>query len=77
MMKRLEWFLIGLILLAGCSKNSSEPAASDTEAPTTPANVMATASSWSQISLRWDASQDNVAVNHWPASGPETNSMAI
>ncbi|MCO7223140.1 fibronectin type III domain-containing protein [Pleionea sp. CnH1-48] len=61
-MKRLEWFLIGLILLTGCSKNSSEPAVSDTEAPTTPANVMATASSWSEISLRWDASQDNVAV---------------
>ncbi|WP_434391326.1 fibronectin type III domain-containing protein [Melittangium boletus] len=38
------------------------PPASDTQAPSTPANLSATASSSSQINLTWSASSDNVGV---------------
>ncbi|EAU63945.1 sheath polysaccharide-degrading enzyme [Stigmatella aurantiaca DW4/3-1] len=35
----------------------------DTQAPTTPANLLATATSSSQINLSWNASSDNVGVS--------------
>jgi chitodextrinase len=41
---------------------SAGPPPSDTEAPTVPQNLSATAVSSSQIDLAWDASTDNVAV---------------
>src|SRR5262249_61804895 len=37
-------------------------AAADTQAPTVPTNLVATASSSTQIGLTWTASTDNVAV---------------
>ena len=41
---------------------SAPPPSSDTQAPTTPANLAATAQSSSQINLSWTASTDNVGV---------------
>src|SRR5207302_919194 len=40
--------------------------APDTQAPTAPTNLSATAASWSQINLSWTASTDNVGVTGYP-----------
>jgi len=41
------------------------PAASDTQAPTTPANLTAAAISSTQVNLSWAAASDNVAVTNY------------
>src|SRR5213079_2714214 len=45
---------------------SATTPATDTQAPTAPTNLSATAVSWSQINLSWTASTDNVGVTAYP-----------
>src|SRR5207237_6127877 len=46
--------------------SATTPAAADTQAPTAPSNVTATAVSGSQINLSWTASTDDVGVTGYP-----------
>gem|GEM_PF-1032243 len=46
----------------GCYEFGGEPPDPDTEPPTAPENLIATAISQSEIDLEWDASTDNVGV---------------
>ncbi len=55
--------LIAVIGLAGCNSSSAPPPpAADSQPPTAPANLTATANGPSEIDLSWTASTDNVAV---------------
>ena len=53
----------GTLILPGCGSGSTNaPPASDTQPPTAPTHVSATAVSPSQVTLTWTASTDNVGV---------------
>ena len=56
--------LFAIAFSVGCGGSSGGGSASlgDTTAPTSPANLVATVVSSSQIDLSWNASTDNVAV---------------
>src|SRR5439155_22577944 len=46
--------------------STTTPAAADTQAPTAPSNLTATATSGGQINLSWTASTDDVGVTGYP-----------
>lgn len=54
--------VISLIFFIACSGGGSGTSSSDTEAPATPENLVATVVSSNEISLSWNQSSDNIGV---------------
>lgn len=63
----------GAVVVDGVVISPPDPPVIDTQSPTIPANLQATASAANQINLKWDASTDNVGVTGYVVYRAGTN----